>query len=127
LTFDLGTISTIQGLALWNSRSSNAINGFQLFADNDNNFNNGGTLLETFMASRSRSNQISAQTFSFTPTSTQFVHLDITSNHGDPNVLEAGEVAFEQSATPVSFEFGPIPVIIGIVAVGGINYFRNKK
>lgn len=64
-----------------------------------------------------------AQVFSFTPTETQFVHLHITSNHGRAGFVAAGEVAFAQ----VPFEFGPIPGIIGIVAVGGINYFRNKK
>ncbi|MBC6419909.1 MAG: hypothetical protein GDA44_14680 [Prochloron sp. SP5CPC1] len=54
-------------------------NKFELFADNDNNFNNEGkTTLGTFNANMASS----AQIFRFIPTPTQFVHLNIISNHG---------------------------------------------
>ena len=118
--------STIEGLALWNESSNSAINRFELFADSDNDFSNANEiLLETFNANQG-GQPASAQIFLFDPIQTQYVHLNILSNHGDPTFIAAGEVAFAQSAR-VPFEFGHIPGIIGIVAAGGINYFRNKK
>jgi len=75
----------------------------------------------------------SARVFRFQPRITRYVHLNVLSIHrsqdADPRfvAVRSGEIAFAQSTTPVPFEFGTIPGIIGIVAVGGINYFRNKK
>ncbi len=73
------------------------------------------------------SERVSGQAFTFTPYSTRYVFLEIRSTWGNTSFVSAAQVAFAQSATPVPFEFGPIPGIIGIVAVRGINYFRNKK
>jgi len=104
-----------------------------LYADGDFDVTNGlGTLLvfeggsETATATRGDIRELTpAQAFSFSAAQTRYVHLDIRSNHGDTESISAGEVAFE--GTPVPFEFGPIPGIIGIVAASGINYYRRKK
>ncbi len=123
LTFDLGDSYSINKFALWNENGTDAINNFELFADNDNNFDNGrGTSLLRSSANMVPNNSL-AQVFSFAATQAQYVHLQINSNHGREGFIAPGEVAFAE----VPFEFGPIPGIIGIVAVGGINYFRNKK
>jgi len=114
-------------LALWNATGNIGIREFELFADDNNNFTDGcvnllnnNTNTNTFEASQP-STPIFAQTFFFTSTETQYIHLNILNNHGG-DFVSAGEVAFQQ----VPFEFGPIPGIIFMVAAGGINYFRRK-
>ena len=116
MTFNLGNFYTIEKFALWNASDIAAINNFELFANSDNDFSNANkTLLGTFNANLVPNDSL-AQIFSFAATQTQFVHLNILSNHGRDGFISAGEVAFAQ----VPFEFGPIPGIIGIVAVIGI-------
>ncbi len=144
LTFDLGGLHMIQGMALWNVSTTLAIRHFGFHVDEDNDVNNGSVIIPptVFVASRSESGKrITPQTFSFDPVETQFVHLYISRTHlesgeGPPAIAE---IAFESLVTPIDFEldppssirvpfeFGLIPGIIGIVAAGGINYFRNKK
>ncbi len=123
LTFDLGDEFLIQGLALWRANFGSDINEFELFVDNDDNFENDGrTSLGTFNASSEN-----VSTFSFTATETRYVHLNIhsTFNSADSGArnITAGEVAFEL----VPFEFGHLPGIIFAVSLGGIHYFRNKR
>ncbi len=85
LTFNLYNSRNrkIQSLALWNVHANYGINRFELFADNDNDFNNGGTtLLGTFNAPKRYSPTRLPDTFSFTATRARYVHLNILSNHG---------------------------------------------
>ncbi len=124
LTFSFANIAIIESLALWNDRSTRAIRQFELFADDDDNFTNDrGNLLGTFTANREERSFITAQTFSFESTRTQYVHLRILNNHGG-NFLEAREVAFERTLVP--FEISPIPGITFILGAGYINYFQRK-
>lgn len=121
LTFDLGSSEAIDSFALWNfsaSPNSLGVNEFQLFADNDNNFVNGTTsqLGNNLFAALSTSNPASAQVFNLTATDTQYVHMNILSNHGAADVA-LGEVAFQSAAASVPFEFSPS---LGLLAVGGI-------
>ncbi len=65
-----------------------------------------------------------AQIFEFNEEiSTQYVHLNITSNHGNEDFAGFAEIAFEE----VPFEFSKFPAMVFLVAVGGLGYFRNKK
>ena len=90
LTFDLGTVSTIQGLAIWNLSPSfsNALNEFELFADNDNIFTN-GTRKQLITANAQQASLLTmnpfgatnAEAFSFAATPTRYIHLNILSNH----------------------------------------------
>ena len=133
LTFDLGEMFSINAIAIWNDDFLGAIRDFELFADNDNLFDNGGTTsLGTFTALRlsiSTTNQlpIPAQPFFFDPVHTRYVHLDVISNHRGRGRSTLSEVAFGRSAIEVPFEYGNIPIAVLIVTVGGINYFQNKK
>ena len=113
----------MERLLLWNSHETFAINKFELFADDDNDFSNGTiSLLGTFRADQDSTNQIPVQRFPFPATSTQYVHLNILSTHGS-NSISAAEIAFEE----IPFEFSPIPGITFLLGAGGINYFRLKK
>jgi len=116
-------------LALWNFDNNAAVNEFEVFADNNGVVSDGlGTSLGTFDAIQPQNFiTISPQIFFFSVTETRFVHLDITSNHGNNLFVNVSEVAFRQVPTEVFFEFGHVPVIVFVVAVGGINYFWNKK
>ncbi len=128
LTFDLGRRRGIQGLALWNVNTNDSINQFELYADNDNDFNNGGTTRLgmngnfTFSAPVRTDTTLSVDTFSFTATETRYVHLNILSNHGTAEIVATSEIAFR---TPL--EFGHLPGIIFAVSLGYIHYFRNKR
>ncbi len=128
LTFNLLNSGNrkIQSLALWNVHTNDGINRFELFADNDNDFNNGGTtLLGTFSAPlrELRIPTQSADIFSFTATRARYVHLNILSNYSGGGPVAINEIAFEL----VPFEFGPLPGIIGILTAFGINYYRRKN
>ncbi len=139
LTFDLGQSYSIAAIVIWNHTFSNGVRNFQLFADNDSNFNNGGNLLGSYSAHvRAGSNifaNIVAQPFFFDPVLTKYVHLNIIDNHYAGFTIPGpqrrstfiSEVAFGRSTIEVPFEYGNIPVAVLIVTVGGINYFRNKK
>ncbi len=132
-TFSFDNIYNIEGLALWNDRFLSAIHEFELYVDDDNDFDNGGTTqlttlsgMNSFSAEQSDSAPLSAQIFDFSSTSTQFVHLNVRSNFNS-GFLTIPEVAFAQSAVAVPFEFGSIPGIIFMATVGGANFFRNKR
>jgi len=43
ITFDLGSTHSIEAFALWNHNFPNSINDFELLADTDGSFGNGGT------------------------------------------------------------------------------------
>ncbi len=127
---------TIQAIAIWNIRFGTmglGINTFNLFAAMDNIVGNetvlieGGSVSQDDLTPNIRNDGAHAQIFTFKATRARFVYLDILSNWGDSTRVGAEEIAFEQSASPVPFEFGPIPGIIFIVTVGGMNYFRKKR
>ncbi len=128
ITFDLGSNFLIGGLALWNTEIGAALREFELFVDDDNDFENGATSLGTFNTVRNSTVENAdpsisrAMTFPFEEIETRYVHLNVISNFGG-NRLILNEIAFQQ----VPFEFGHLPGVIFAVSLGGIYYFRNKK
>ncbi len=123
VTFTFSNAVTIREFLLWNITGNNGIREFQLFADNNDDFSDGpGSMLgETFTANREAEFPVAAQRFSFSATTTQYVHLNILNNHGG-SFLGIGKTAFE-----VPFENTPISGIIFLLGAGGINYLRLKK
>ncbi|MCA9169939.1 MAG: hypothetical protein KDB23_19825 [Planctomycetales bacterium] len=120
VTFDLGSMWPINGFAVWLDFGPlpNGIKDFELFADTDNNFTNGGTIaLGNFTAAPVRD----GQSFLFSTTSTQFVHLNITSELGGVDVT-VGDFAFSAVPEPSSFFFVGL---IGLCA-GAIRYWRKR-
>ena len=138
MTLDLGSVYSLKTMAFWNSDDvySQDVRSFELFADEDNIYDNGpGTSFLQGEASPAIkqfdyhpwSNTFGPlegykpELFSFSRVSTQYVHFVIPGS--DNRDLGLGQIVFER----VPFEFGPIPGVILIVTVGGINYFRNRQ
>ncbi len=119
---------SIEAFALWNADNffNDGINSFELLADTDGIFGNGGTTsLGSFNATLPGA-PIPAQTFTF-GASTRFVHLNITSNHGASSSVAAGEAAFGASVSNgagAPYEFIPGLVLLG--AGYGVNYLWKR-
>lgn len=112
ITFDLGSTLMIDRLSLWNAAlGGEEIKDFNLFADGDSDFSNGGlTSLGSFTANQTGADV--AQIFNFSSiSSTRFVHMEIVSGYDDPLArVGAGEVAFSSVV--------PEPVSAGLLLVG---------
>ncbi|MFK7741648.1 MAG: hypothetical protein AB8H80_15125 [Planctomycetota bacterium] len=113
ITFDFGQARPVDGIAIWGTNTGgDALTGFALFTDNDDNFANGtDTPLGSFAASAT----LAGQAYGFQPVTTRFIHLVVTA-HGGSSFLRLGEVAFGES-----------PRIVNTIAhsgsfAGGIAY-----
>lgn len=117
INFDLGSVQTIDALALWNgSISANrAIHNFTLTGDNN-------AYIGSFSATNASGSPKPAQVFDFTAISTQHVYMQITSNFGDPNFISTGEVAFDKVVTTV-----PEPAPLALLGLAGIGLLRRRK
>ncbi len=120
VTFDLGALFGIDGFALWHTLPNTTIRDFDLFSDTDNNFGNGGTTsLGAFTAPNSGG--VSGHSFSFSQTSTQFVHLRINNHYGGVDV-RVGEFAF-RSTIPEPGEIA----LLGVGVLGLIGGYVQRK
>jgi hypothetical protein len=126
ITFDLGASHTLEALALWPFLSSTAsIAGFTLYADTNADPSFLGTSIGSFNAIFPPSDPVGAQVFTFaSPTATQFVQMEITSNLvGNTNLTTLGEVAF---AEPVPWETDALPVIGSALFFAGGVWAKRK-
>jgi hypothetical protein len=97
LDFDLGDTFLLSSLVLWSQSNANGIDGFTVFSSLDATFSS--TInLGTFSASIPA--PIRAQTF-VTPSTAQFIRLQVNSTHDGGNFVNIGEIAFEVSAVPI--------------------------
>ena len=121
ITFDLGKRYSIGQVALWNFTSWGAVNLFAVHA------NGMGLRDERGFYGFNAKKHNRTQKFVFQkPISTRRPQLRISSKHlprgtNDPHFTRLGEIAFQR----VPFEFGFIPGIIGIIAVGGVQLLRR--
>lgn len=122
VSFDLGGLFAIDGFALWHTFPNDTMKDFELFSDTDGIFGNGGTTsLGTFTAP----NIVSGHSFAFSSTTTQFIHLNITSGHGGVDV-RVGEFAFRQaSVIPEPSTY--LLFAVGISGIMGLGYRQRKK
>ncbi len=97
ITLDLGSEIAIDALAFWSETGNEAITAFNLHADDDDDFTNGGT---TLLGSYSPAATVDGQAFSFDAVSTRYVHMEVT-GHGGGNWIRANEMAV-RAATPSS-------------------------
>lgn len=122
VSFDLGSIVNLDRLVLWNlgENAGYGLNGFTVHADSDMDFSNGVTsTLESFSASDSIN---TGQVFDFTNVSSQYIHIQITSNHGE-SLTDLGEVAFDSAAVPE-----PTTILGSLLVLGfAAQKLRKKK
>lgn len=92
-TFDLGSSTLIDAIAIWQSGSVGSVATFELYADDDGDFSNGvGALL---LGSTALASQVTnAQVFNFAAVSTRFVHLNGLSSLQPPDYYGLNEVIF---------------------------------
>ncbi len=121
VTYGFGGAFNISAFGLWNGNGAVAnfgIEEFSLFADNDNNLDN-GTLgqLGNFIATQGPL----GQTFNFTATSASFVHLQVIDNYGGVGGTIFGEVAFKTAEVPE-----PLTILGTATALGFGALFKKK-
>ncbi|MGK7929917.1 MAG: discoidin domain-containing protein [Microcystaceae cyanobacterium] len=116
ITFDLGSTLTTTRLAFWGANFVNQdITAFEVYSDDDGDFNNGGTTLLGNFNPTFSNDPNSAQVFDFTDATTQFIHFNVTANGGSADFTTLGEVAFEEGVATT-----PEPSsLIGLVVIGG--------
>lgn len=111
-TFDLGAVTLINGVAVWNTTSVGAISSFSLLADTDSDFGNGvSATLVAATALATPGSPVPAQVFSFAPTATRYVHFNGLSSLAPPDYYGLGEVAFSVVPTPSA-------VLLGCIGLG---------
>ena len=107
VTYDLGSVVSATGIFLWNSSWSTGgnidLNEFTLFSDVDDDPGNGTTNnLGTFNAAQTGGPH-PMQRFNFAQELTQFIHVEILTNHGSPTNTGFSELAFIVVPGPMSF------------------------
>ena len=122
-TFDLGQVLSIDRIAFWATDYFASVRSFELFSDTDEDFSNGlSSLLGTFNPLANGSSITPAQIFSFTPTSSQYFHVNVLApNASFPGI---GEVAFRS----VGAEEVPTPALLpGLIGMGVAAFSKKRK
>jgi hypothetical protein len=120
IVFDLGTIKTVGGIAVWNQAGSASLNTFDLLA-------NGSVIGSFTMAANSQNFPMPASVFSFGPVTSQFVTMRITSNFGYTDGTIMNEVAFDATGTPPVPEPEGYALALSGLAVLGLVSRRARK
>ena len=118
--FDLGSVMSIDGVALWNQLGGGSVLAYDIYGSVDGigySLFGSGSLPDGGI-------DVPAYTSSWTAASAQYVRLSVTSNNGSPSATRFNEIAFSQANTPV-----PAPATIVLVGVGlaGIGWIRRDK
>jgi len=122
-TFDLGAVTLIDAIAIWNTASVGAVTAIDVFWDTDNNFGNGvgGVLVAPTALGLAGPGQI----FGFGPTFTRYVHVQGLNSLAPPDFYGLGEVVF--SSLPGQAVPNPATLALlglGLIALGWSKHQR---
>jgi hypothetical protein len=126
VTFDLGNVFDLDGMAMWGTAGLFSVQNFDLFASltgADSSFVSLGSFLQDF-----ESGADTAQVFEFAPTTAQFIRMDIKDSYQPPNRNDVGigEVAFRTA--DVTPEPVPEPMtVFGAATALGFGALVNRK
>jgi hypothetical protein len=126
VTFDLGNVFDLDGMAMWGTSSLFTARNFDLFASetgNDGSFVGLGSFLQDYETGLD-----TAQVFDFAPTTAQFIRMDIKDSYLNTNRAGIGEVAFRAAAATPEPESVPEPAtIFGLLTTLGLGALSAKK
>ncbi|MCG8641479.1 MAG: PEP-CTERM sorting domain-containing protein [Desulfobacterales bacterium] len=130
-TFDLGTTFTVDAFAFWEAANPGSLTGFDLYADTDSIFGNGGlTLIGNFNPTGGgfgAPQPSSAQVFGFSSTTTQYLHIDVLSIQGGSNLIPGvGEIAFRGSS-PIPEPTTMLLFGFGLIGFAGVSRRKNSS
>ncbi|MEQ8969180.1 MAG: PEP-CTERM sorting domain-containing protein [Coleofasciculus sp. C1-SOL-03] len=124
VTFDLGNVFDLDGMAMWGTAGVTSVKDFDLFASLtgvDGSFVSLGSFVQNFQAGAD-----TAQVFNFNTTTAQFIRMDITDSYQASNSVGIGEVAFRTA--DVTPEPVPEPMtIFGAATALGFGALVNRK
>ena len=119
-TFDLGSIQSIDAIAIWNTASVGAVTRIEVLFDSDADFGNGTS--GVLVAASALGAAGPANVFSFSSTATRFVHINGLATLQSPDFYGLGEVMFSSAAIP---EPGTL-AILGL-GLAGLAAMRRRK
>jgi hypothetical protein len=126
VTFDLGDIFDLDGMAMWGTAGVLSATNFDLFASetgDTGSFVGLGSFLQDF-----ESGTDTAQVFDFAPTTAQFIRMDIQDSYQASNSVGIGEVAFRAAVATPEPESVPEPAtIFGLLTTLGLGALSAKK
>ena len=130
ITFDLGSIFSVQAVALWMGASGPTahLNSFNIFSNRTNDFGSstsiGGGNNPQGAAQNQQNN---AAVFALTPTDARFVFLQVVSNHGSSSFTSIGEIAFDTSSAAAVPEPSSLAVFGIGACVAGVGAARRRR